>query len=159
MAHDLPQPAELDNPLLGFRFGVYFLSKDTVDHNLDFRFQSVSGLSVTVGFGASTTKGYSASGDGMLPESLTYGKLLLKRGYPKESALRAEIQQSFEEFQFRSRMVLVVLLDEQGEPLQSWQCMEAIPTKWSLGNFDATSSAVLIEDLELTYKQLQPISL
>lgn len=158
MAFDLPIPPELDDPLLGFRFGVFFLGTVGVAHPLDFRFQSVSGISVeleteSIGGKSNNVNGFSA------PKGLKYSNLILKRGFPLISTLSMEIQASFSSFQFSPRNVLLSVVDENGIPLNSWIFSEAYPVKWSLNDLDASSSQVLIESVELTYRSFKPFLL
>lgn len=153
MAFSIPLPSELDNPLLGFRFGVFFLGPIRTAHPLDFRFQSVSGLGVRLELGGAK------SGKNELPESVKYDNLSLKRGLPVFSTLRTEVQKSFSEFKFSPRNVLVSILDENALPLSSWVFSEAFPVKWSLSELNAESSSVIIEELELKYKSFKRMAL
>ena len=45
--------------------------------------------------------------------------------------------------------VIVHLLDESGETIVSWKCVDAFPTKLSAPSFDANSNEVAIESMEL----------
>ena len=158
MAFNLPIPPGLDDPLLGFRFGVFFLGNIGISHPLDFRFQSVSGLSVQV----QTTK---KSGEGndvtglILPDSLSYPNLVLKRGMPVVSTLSMEIHRSLNQFRFKLRNVLLSILDENGLPLNSYLFSEVYPVKWSLSTLDATSNSVIVEEMELSYRSFKPFML
>lgn len=158
MAFNLPIPPILDDPMLGFRFGVFFLGKIGPSHPLDFRFQSVSGLSISVevkkegGAGTNTV-------NSVLPEGLNYSNLVLKRGKPLVSTLSMEIQKSLESFQFSPRNVLVSVLDENALPINSYIFSEAFPVKWSLSGLEAESNAILVEEMELSYKSFKPFLL
>lgn len=157
MAFNLPVPApHLDIPLSGFRFGVFFLGKLGISHPLDFRFQSVSGLSIGVEL---VKEGNSATRSNDLPERVSYSNLVLKRGMPLLSTLSMELQDSFQRFRFSPRDVLVSILDENALPLSSWLFSKAYPVKWSLSTLDADSSAVLIEEIELSYTDFKPLTL
>lgn len=158
MSFSLPSPTSLDDPMLGFRFGVFFMGKTGVDFPLDFRFQSVSGLSVEIQAGKLPGTESSIAGE-TFPLSISYPNLVLKRGMPKDSSLRNEIQESFDSFQFHPRNVLLTLLDEIAQPLKAWVFQEAYPVKWSLADFDATSNSVLIEEIQLSYHSFKPMSL
>lgn len=158
MAFDLPLPPELDDPLLGFRFGVFFLGTIGLDHPLDFRFQSVSGLSVDVQTEQIGGTGTTVSGI-RRPTGLNYDNLVLERGMPLISTLGMEIQNSFVNFQFRPRNVLLSVMDENALPLQSWMIQEAFPVKWNISGLDATASRVIVEHIELSYKSFKPFFL
>lgn len=158
MPSNIPIPASFNAPLLGFRFGVFFMGIAGVDHPLDFRFQSVSGLSVEVQTG--NISGSDGTLDaGKYPISRSFTNLVLKRGMPMASTLRVEIQESFENFQFTPRNVLVSILDETAIPINSWIFQGAYPVKWSLADFDATSSSVVIEEIHLAYTSFKSMSL
>ena len=154
----MPLPPLLDAPLLGFRFGVFFLGKILVDHPLDFRFQSVSGLSVEVQRSKSSGEGANATGP-ELPDKLDYPNLILTRGMPLISTLSMEIHKSLNEFKFNLRNVLLCIFDENGIPINSYLFTEAYPVKWSLSTLDADSNAVIIEEMELSYKNFKPFLL
>jgi len=158
LAFSIPLPAELDNPLLGFRFGVFFFGVSGIDHPLDFRFQSVAGLSVRVELGDGGNSG-SNSNKRALPEKIKYDNLTLKRGLPLFSPLRMEVQKSFSEFRFSPRNVMVSILNENALPVSSWIFSEAFPVKWSLSELSAESSSVIVEELELKYKNFKPMML
>jgi phage tail-like protein len=149
---------ELDNPLLGFRFGVFFLGSTGISHPLDFRFQSVAGLSVSVELSGGGSEGTNAS-KRALPERLKYENLTLKRGLPLFSTLRIEVHKSFNQFRFSPRNVLVSILDENSLPVSSWVFSEAFPVKWSLSELSADSNGVIVEELELKYKNFKTMML
>lgn len=157
MAFNFPVPLELDDPILGFRFAVTFLGHTGPGHVLDFRFQSVKGLSLGVEIGKNEA-GYGDQGISY-PQSRKKGLLELERGLPLVSTLRMEFQESFRTFQFKPRNVLVSLLTEDAVPASSWIFHYAYPVEWSMSDWDATNSQVVIERLKLTYSNVEIISL
>ncbi len=54
--------------------------------------------------------------------------------------------------------VVIHLLDKEGKPQASWQCTNAYPVKWSLGNFDSGDSKVATETVELVYDRLERVN-
>jgi phage tail-like protein len=44
------------------------------------------------------------------------------------------------------------MLNEEGDPLFTWNIVHAWPKKWSVSDLNAESSAVAIESLELHYR-------
>jgi phage tail-like protein len=158
LAFSIPTLPELDNPLLGFRFGVFFLGTIGIAHPLDFRFQSVAGLSVRVELSGEQNEGTNSS-KRALPERLKYENLQLKRGLPLFSTLRMEVHKSFSQFKFSPRNVLVCILDENALPVSSWLFSEAFPVKWSFSELSAESNGVIVEELELKYKSFKPMGL
>jgi phage tail-like protein len=158
LTFSIPTFPELDSPLLGFRFGVFVFGNSGISHPLDFRFQSVSGLSVRVELSGEESEGTNKS-KRALPERVKYENLSLKRGLPLFSTLRMEVHKSLDQFRFSPRNVLVSILDENALPMSSWMFSEAFPVKWSISELDADSNAVLIEELELKYKNFKPMML
>ncbi|MEM7370306.1 MAG: phage tail protein [Bacteroidota bacterium] len=155
---DLPIPPGLDPPMVGFRFGVFFLGKIGVSHPLDFRFKSVSGLNVNLE--TETIGDETGAGGGFnRPKGLTYSNLVLERGLPMFSTLSREIQSSFQQFKFKPRNVLLSVLSEDALPLKNWLIKEAYPVKWSISGLDAAGSQVIVENLELTYSSFKSFSL
>ena len=158
MAFNLSNTQVLDDPLLGFRFGVFFLGGLGLAHPLDFRFKKVSGLDARI-----EVKDSDALGEGdatrRLPGKTVYKNLVLERGMPTFSTLRAELQASLATTNRVARNVLVSILDENALPLNSWLFSEAYVVHWSLSPLDATSGEVIIETIELAYTNFKPFSL
>ena len=50
------------------------------------------------------------------------------------------------------RNVDVKLLNEEHQPLMTWHLVNAYPTKWSASDLNATSSAIVVETLQLFYQ-------
>ena len=48
--------------------------------------------------------------------------------------------------------VLVSLLNEQHTPLITYKCVNAYPQKWSVSDFNAEESQLVVENLELIYQ-------
>lgn len=66
--YDIRQVVNPD-PLLGFRFGVFFFKPNGLLNPLDIRFKKVSGIGATISVDAY-----------QLPEEVKYDNLLLERG-------------------------------------------------------------------------------
>jgi len=45
----------------------------------------------------------------------------------------------------------VSLLNEQHQPIKTWQIHRAWPKKWSVSDFNAKENSVVVETLELSY--------
>ena len=158
MGFSFVNSVELDDPLMGFRFGVFFLGSLGIAHPLDFRFQEVSGLGGRIKMSSVDSMGQGDSSR-QLPNKTEYTNLVLKRGMPVISTLRMEIQQSLLQSQRTARNVLISILDENALPLNSWLLKEAYPVHWSISGLNASSSKVIIETIELTYSNFKPFSL
>lgn len=91
-----------------------------------------------------------------LPKGLKHQNLKLKRGLMNtdgeliswcKNVLEGGLSQPIE-----TKTVTVELLDTDQKPLRTWIFHDAYPVKWEVDPFNAKSSEVAIEALELAYK-------
>ena len=54
--------------------------------------------------------------------------------------------------------IVIHLMDKDGKPQPSWQCINAYPMKWNLGNFASDKSEMAIETIELAYARLERVN-
>jgi phage tail-like protein len=47
---------------------------------------------------------------------------------------------------------MVKLLDQDHEPMVTWNFIKAWPVKWVISDFKATENAIAIETIELAYQ-------
>src|SRR5262245_46123081 len=85
------------------------------------------------------------------PLRAKYPELLLKRGVAVGSELCGWIRASIQDFKVFPRGVDVMLLNEQHAPLVTWHLVGAYPTKWAVGDLNASSNTVAVETLQLYY--------
>jgi phage tail-like protein len=118
---------------------------------IDTQFQSVSGLSAEM-----ETEPVKEGGENrfthVLPVRSTYSDLVLKRGLAKDSDLLDWFHDTFENMMIHPVTIDISLLNEEHEPLVSWNVVHAWPKKWSLSDLDAEQNAIAIETLELHYR-------
>ena len=142
-------------PPVGFHFSVAF--EGIGGDSADVRFQSVSGLSATV-----ETEEVREGGENRfkhkLPTGTTCELLELKRGLVLDSALERWCRDAIEHFVFKPANVDISLLDETHQPIASWQVVNAFPVRWSVSEFDAQQSAVVVETLQLQYNYFRRLS-
>ncbi|HLP65737.1 phage tail protein [Flavobacterium sp.] len=135
-------------PPVGFHFLVEFegLGSQEKDH----QFQSVSGLSVDI-----ETEEIAEGGENRfkhkLPVKTKYPNLTLKRGMLIDSAVIDWCRDAIENFSFKPVNLTVKLLNEEHQPLISWNVVHAYPIKWSVEDFNAEESKLVVESFELTY--------
>ncbi|MGV3589264.1 MAG: phage tail protein [Adhaeribacter sp.] len=136
-------------PPVGFHFGVEFTNVSKNDN--DTRWQSVTGLSVD--FDTETFKeGGENRFEHVLPVRTKYPDLVLKRGMlAKDSKVFEWCTKAFQQREFTLANLLVTLLNENHEPLKTWNVVNAWPKKWSVSDFNAETNAIVIETLELKY--------
>lgn len=133
---------------VGFHFVVHFaFSNDAVDY----RFQSMSGLSVEF-----TTETVVEGGENRfehtLPVRTQYSNIVLTRALVTDSALVEWCRKAFEDREFSPTDVTISLLSPELEPLRTWQVSRAWPLKWQVSDFNAEENALVIETLELAYR-------
>jgi phage tail-like protein len=143
-------------PPVGFHFAVVIeLFPQTPQ---DFRFQSVSGLSVDI-----PTETVAEGGENrfkhQLPGIPNYGKITLKRGMFMGSLMINWVRNAVEKFQFEPAGMIITLLNDLHIPIAVWQVYGAYPVKWSVTDFDAEQATVVIESIELAYQHFQQVSL
>ena len=142
-------------PLASFHFSVIFLG---LGPNIEIGFQSVSGLSATI-----ETETIGEGGENrfkhQLPTGVSFQNLTLKRSLRISSTVTAWCEDAIEKFIFKPTDLLVVLHNELHLPLYTWKVVNAYPVSWSVSDFDAESSALAIESLELKYQYYESLSL
>jgi phage tail-like protein len=136
-------------PPVSFHYVVSF--NGIGDKTIDTQFQSVSGLSAEM-----ETEAVKEGGENrfthQLPVRASYTDLVLKRGLAKDSNLIDWFRDTLENLIIQPVTVDISLLNEEHEPLVSWNIVHAWPKKWSLSDLDAEQNAIAIETLELHYR-------
>lgn len=92
----------------------------------------------------------------LLPGPVKAGRLTLKRGIARSSALLnwyAQVARG--EVQAATRNVTVTMLDPLGQPVLRIDLIGAYPVKWSGPSLRAGDSAIAIETLELAFAEVQ----
>lgn len=92
-----------------------------------------------------------------LPGRASYPNLILKRGMMMDTALRDWFHAAIYEFDINPITVWLKLLNDEGEPLQTFTFYKAWPKKWSISDFKSTSSELVIESVELCYQYFEII--
>lgn len=136
-------------PPVGFHFKVEVQGLPPNDNDL--RFTEVSGLFMELG-----TEEIAEGGQNRFmqkfPVRTKYPELVLKRGLLVNSEILSWIRQCVEDFDIQPKNLDVKLLNEQHQPLLTWHVVNAYPTKWAVSDLNATSSAVVVETLQLFYQ-------
>jgi phage tail-like protein len=136
-------------PPVGFHFKVEVQGLPV--KNEDMRFSEVSGLSVEMG-----TEEIAEGGENRFiqkyPTRTKYPELVLKRGLLIDSEILTWIRQCLEDYQIKPKDIFIKLLNEEHQPLLTWNVSKAYPTKWSVSDFNASNSAVVIESLQFFYQ-------
>jgi phage tail-like protein len=138
---------------VNFHFKVEFTLNE---EGIDVRFQSVSGLDVTL-----DTEQIKEGGENrfehVLPVRRKSTPLILKRGLlkPSSSGITRWLQRAFNDEEVEPvDIVTIKLLNEEHKPLMLWTINNVWPRSWKIGELNAENGAVLIETLELNYNRL-----
>ena len=121
-----------------------------IGNDNDIRFQSVAGLNVEYDM-ESFKEGGENRFEHKLPVRTKYPDLSLKRGMLTDSKVIAWCLDAFRNRVFKPAQVNVSLLNEEHDPLRTWQVFRAIPKKWAVSDLNAGENALVIETLELSY--------
>ena len=143
-------------PVQNFRFAVCFLKMPVP---LNFQFQKVSGLSVSIDIGKSKNSGL-VDGDDLFVEKVNNNDITFERGLlPLSSGMTSDFKKSVEEQIFTPVSVLICVLNNMCIPVNSWILYNAFVYDWSLSDFDATGNDVVIQTIKVKYKKLEAIGL
>lgn len=117
---------------------------------------SAGGFSEVSGFDASIDVIEYREGDQVqtplkLPGLKKYGNITLKQGIMDSDVLYNWMATGFEKDVDR-KTITITLLDIEGNDAASWQVINAWPTKYTAPDFNATSSEVAIETLEIAHE-------
>lgn len=135
-------------PPWGFYYKVEFsFSREPNDA----RFQTVSGLSVEYDY-ESFKEGGENRFEHKLPVRTKYADLVLKRGMLMDSAVIKWFLAAFRDREFEPADLSIILMNEKGGPLRTWNVAHAIPRKWLVSDMNANESSAVIETMELTYR-------
>jgi len=141
-------------PPSSFHFIVEFTGIES--KRRDHEFQSVSGLSVDI-----DTEEIAEGGENRFkhkfPVKTKYPNLVLKRGILADSKVISWCRDAIEDFDFKPIDLTVKLLNEEHEPLMTWNVVHAYPVKWSVEDFNAQESKMAIESIELSYNYFKTI--
>ena len=138
---------KINYPPFGFHFRIDFLGFGT---DKDAAFQDVSGLSADIG-----TEDLLEGGVNdciyKLPVRTKYLNLVLKRGLLSDSALIDWFRNAAEHFIFTAHDLNISILNDQHQPLATWKVKGAYPVRWTISDFKATESTLVIETIEFSY--------
>jgi phage tail-like protein len=153
-----PYQADRSEPLLGFRFSVFFFMHGDQPNSLDIRFSKVSGIS-----GRIDTQPLNEGGQNLfshrLPTRAQYDNLVLERSMTIDSNLAGEFDSTLSLFKFNPSNVLVTLLNETGSPISGWLFTTAYPVKWAFSDLNAEQNQIVIETMELAYQRMEIVRL
>lgn len=120
------------------------------------------GFSEVTGFDASIDVMEYREGDMVqtpmkVPGLKKYGNITLKQGLADSIVLYDWIIKGIDGAVER-KTITITLLDEEEAPCASWQVINAWPMKYTAPDFNATSSEVAIETLEIAHEGMTRVS-
>lgn len=136
-------------PPVGFHFKVEVQGLPANDD--DVRFTEVSGLTLEMGV-EEVPEGGENRFIHKFPTRTKYSELVLKRGLLRNSEIISWIRQCLEDYDIKLKTIVIKLLNEEHQPLITWHVVNAYPTKWTVGDFNAANNAVVIETLQFYYQ-------
>ena len=143
-------------PPVQFHFSVVFKlpSGDTAAS-----FRSVSGIDQTLALQQQAQQG---DNDLWLPTGVSHSDIVLSRALePLSENVSTWVNDcmSFKETDKKIEpcTLIISLLDEQKNPVASWECLRAVPHKWKLDDLNAESSGLAIESITLKHTKLRRI--
>ena len=92
-----------------------------------------------------------------IPGLKKYGNITLKQGLV-DSMVLYEWMTAGLEGDGERKTLTITLLDIAGSPAASWQIINAWPVKYTAPDFNATSSEVAIESLEIAHEGMTRVS-
>ncbi|MDE7299011.1 MAG: phage tail protein [Lachnospiraceae bacterium] len=128
-------------------------------YTLEVQGLNLGGFSEVSGFDASIDVIEYREGDKVqtpmkVPGLKKYGNITMKQGVADKDALYKWMETGFEKDVDR-KTVTITLLDINGQPAASWQIINAWPTKYTAPDFNATSSEIAVETLELAHEGMK----
>ena len=139
---------ETQYPPVSFHFKVEFTGLTA--NEVDVQFQSVAGLSVDI-----ETEEFAEGGENRFkhkfPVRTKFPNLVLARGLVTDSELIDWCRDAIEGFIFDPIDLTVKLLNEEHEPLMTWNVVHAYPVKWKESDLNAEENKIAIETIELAY--------
>ena len=132
-------------PLTGFHFSVEWDQNDPENVS----FSEVSGLNVSttaIEYREGSDKEYTTL---KMPGLRKYGNITLKRGSMAADNGFFTWLNTIKNNTVERRDIKIMLLNEEHEPVVTWNVKNAFPVKYDAGGLNASKGEVLIESVEL----------
>ena len=83
---------------------------------------------------------------------LQFSEVTLKRGVTNDSSF---LEWALENPPVRASNVAIIVFNQAGETMQTWNLLRAVPTGWQAPSLQADATTVAIEELTLAYEGLK----
>jgi phage tail-like protein len=121
-------------------------------------FKEVSGLDVEMET-ESLSEGGQNTYQHQLPKQIKHGNLVVKGAkLPLKNQFVSWVKDTLENdfaTAIKTKILIINLLNENGEPFCTWTCDNAFPVKWTVDPLDADKNSVLIETVEFSYSTIK----
>ena len=134
-------------PPVGFHFRVEVIG---IGNDNDVRFQSVGGLNMELEV-ENIKEGGQNLFEHKLPGRSKFSDLTLKRGLLLDSDLIKWIKKALYDREFEPADMNISLLNNEHDPLLTWQVFKAWPRKWNVSDLNASENSIMVETLEIAY--------
>ncbi|GAB4396907.1 MAG: hypothetical protein OHK0053_12070 [Microscillaceae bacterium] len=156
---------KFEYPPLGFHFSVRLVdqlsssgtSPKPEGQSKEAGFQEVTGLSADY-----QTEEIAEGGENRfvhkVPKGVRYPNLVLKRGAViKTSPLVKWCEETIHQtvFPIKPKIVVISLLNQQHKVMMAWNVLQAYPVKYEVSGFNAESTQLLVESIELVYRRFE----
>ncbi len=141
----------LPDPLMNHRFEVTFMVAGILPNPVDIRFQQVRGLELRVEARETAETATTRDGKPVSPSEAATGRLTLERGATTNSPLVAQFMVEMHLRRFEPSTITVIMFDQNDIIAGAWLFVRAVPVRWAVSDFDASSPQILIETMEFTY--------
>lgn len=89
-----------------------------------------------------------------LATKVNHGPLILERGVMTVTPMAAQFERMMRGGNPVYCNVFIHLLNDKQIPVANWGISNALPVSWKTGDFDASSTRVLINTIELRYQEM-----
>ena len=86
-----------------------------------------------------------------MPVRTKFADLSLKRGMLTDSDVIAWCLDALQNRIFQPAQIVITLLNEEHQPLRTWNVYNAWPKKWAMSDLNAQENSIVVETLELSY--------
>ena len=91
----------------------------------------------------------------VLLKGATFSEVTLKRGLTNDLTFWSWIDAVLSGKSSQRRTVSILVFNQAGETMQSWELIEAIPVGWKAPGLQADANSVAIEELTVAYEGLR----
>lgn len=160
MIQDQYSPHLLLEPSMAHHFRVTFYFKNLGGYitflysaAVDAAFQNISGLSRVMGVDP-ISQGGENSRNNYVTTKVSHGSLIMERGVMTVTPMAAQFEHMMRNATPVYCNVFIHLLNDMSIPVANWGISNALPVRWQTGDFDASSSKVLINTIEFRYQEM-----